>query len=128
MSIFTYTLEQKIADFNGTQIRVLNIHIEIDSGKIPIRAEPLILVVTDGGAIAQSWSCQVSGNQKEADAWFTTDAFNGFSTNAQLAIGFADELMQLIEDVDITAFPPPPTTPGVTDATNAWLQNVIANQ
>lgn len=129
MSTYSFQASHVINTFNGNLYHMINVRITIDQGKFPLLSLQVFVRVTQGTNTVYSWLTRVSGNQKELNASFTTDAFDAFTGNVDVEFGYGSEIMGVIEDVDINnviiSLDPLFSGTPAAMADNTWLQNTI---
>lgn len=132
MENFTIGIVQVINTFNNELFKMININVRIINGKFPIRALEEYVSVTDGNTRVSCFMANISGNQKEINASFTTNAFTIFSGNVNIEFGYGNEIMGVFENFDIhnNILPLNPIFADVNapNADNAWLQNILDTQ
>ena len=126
MNGLNYSISVKTTDFHGQSIRVIDLKVFLTSSRFRTSSLPLTVSVTDGVSTVKSWQLGFSGNLKEIDAWFTTDAFLNMGNRVKITLSLYGE----IQNVNISDFInlPPNTDPDSVDADNAWLQNILDTQ
>lgn len=77
---------------NGNTYKVLQLRITSDSVKFQHLSSPTYVSVTDGTNQVSSVGSGISGNQKHLNAYFTTDAFIGFSSSLTVLLGVEDSV------------------------------------
>lgn len=112
---------------NGNTYKLLQLKITSVAGKFQHRSSSTKVAVGDGANVVSAISNGLSGNQKYLYAYFTTDAFVGFSSNSYV-------LSALEIDTSSTEIPVDPTnviplhpfinTPTYTDLDNLTLSNL----
>lgn len=129
MENFEILIERVINTFDGEYFHMVNIKVTIIHGKFPIRSAKLYVRVIDQTNTVSCFMSDISGNRKQINASFTTDAFEVFPGNVSIEFGYDDKPMGVFENFDINnnILPLDPIVAGiiVPDADNAWLQNHI---
>lgn len=87
-------------ELNGSLYRMIGIKVTITDGKFPVRAPVESMRVTDGAQVVSAFLVSLSGNQKEMNGSFATDAFNIFSGEVSIQFGYGGEIYGVIEHVD----------------------------
>lgn len=113
---------------NGNTYKVLQLKITIDNGKFVFMSSGTDVTVTDGTNSVSALGNGLSGNQKHLEAYFTTDAFAGFSSNSTIKFGqsnsnISDEITGF-NPSDINLLPSFINTPTYTDLDNLTLSNL----
>ena len=130
MSNFTLQMDHVIHTFNDALYHMINVKIKIVDGKFPVTSVAPFINATDGITTAHAFSTAVSGNQKEINGNFTSDAFTGMTTDFTIEFGFGKETTGSFEHVTAAAIEPlDPVFSSVTvpDADNTWLQNLLTS-
>ena len=129
MENFNILISRVVNAYDGDYFQMINIKISIIKGKFPIRSLPEYVRVTDGINSVLCFMAHLSGNQKEINASFTTDAFDGFSGSVNIEFGYGGEITGIFESFDINnnIIPLDSIFSGanISNADNAWLQNHI---
>ena len=132
MNNYTIIIAHVINTFNDELLRMINVKVTIDKGKFPLRALPEYVSVSDESNRVSCFKACISGNQKEINASFTTDAFAIFPGNVNIEFGYGGEILGGFENFDIhnNILPLNPIFADVNapDADNAWLQNILDTQ
>jgi hypothetical protein len=131
MSNFTLQMNHVINAFNEELYHMINVKVKIVNGKFPVGAIHPFINASDGTEKAYSFITQISGNQKEINGSFTTDAFAGLASNFTIEFGLGQEVLGSFENITTSAIAPlDPLFSDVTapDATNAWLEDLLNNQ
>lgn len=99
---FTAELKEVLRDHsNGNKYKVLRLKITIDPGKFAILSPKTYVTVGDGTNEVSDINNGISGDQKNIEAIFTTDAFGGFSASSTIKFGYDGERFN-----EITGFNP----------------------
>jgi hypothetical protein len=125
MENFDSNIIKVITDIKDIQCYMLQVKVRTLSGLFAVRAIPEKVWVESGATIIDAVKTSVSGNQKEMNGYFATDAFAGM-TSATIFFGYGPEIKGMLETSDIQNLIQPAFAiiPGIPDATNAWLQNI----
>lgn len=121
---YTYNLREVLQEFNGALYKMIRLKVIGTGAKFTHRALPLILSVNDGVHQRTAFMTEISGNQLELDAFFTTDGFAAFGTSSTVSFGYGNDLGTEISGVDVTAveaLPPFFSSYTFSDADDAWL-------
>jgi hypothetical protein len=101
---YTYSLKENLYELNEVFYKSLEIKLILSDGKIEQRAAPLQMMVSDGINQVSAFATIITGNQQEFLAYFTVDAFGGFSTNSTIALVSAGVNVDEITNVNVTSF------------------------
>jgi hypothetical protein len=117
-----------INTFNEELFHMINVKVTIIEGKFTVGQYSPFIRATNGTATAHAFVNSISGNQKEINGSFTTDAFDGFTTPFTIQFGIGQEVLGSFENVTTAAIAPlDPLFADVVvpDATNAWLETIL---
>jgi hypothetical protein len=87
-------------DYNEVLYKVITIEIVLANTKFQIREEPVFVKVSQGSTIIKPIMTSLSGNKKSLIGYFTTDAFDLLTANADILFGY-DSGYDIIPSVDI---------------------------
>jgi hypothetical protein len=113
---------------NGNTYKVLQLRITSDSGKFQHLSSPTYVSVTDGTNQVSSIGSGISGDQKHLKAYFTTDAFVGFSSSSTVLLGVEDSVpssqIPAFDPHDPILLVPYPGMPSYTDLDSITLSSL----
>lgn len=124
---YTYQATEIINDFEQNLYKMIEIRVLSSNDKFQHRAIPIWLSVEDNNNVANGFSFALSGNQKELIAYFTVDAFTGFSHNSSILFGYGTEVISGFGNFSPQNIPPLPdflASIPHSIADNAWLQTL----
>jgi len=125
---FTLHMNHVIHTFNEQLYHMIHAKIRIIEGKFTVSQSTPFIRATGGASTAYSFSTSISGNQKEINGSFTTDAFAGFTTPFTIEFGIGQQVLGSFENTNAAAIEPlDPLFADVVvpDATNAWLETIL---
>jgi hypothetical protein len=129
MDNFNISFSRTLYTFNEQLYSVIKANISIISGTFTHRAERLFVFAFNSTNTVEAFSCMISPNKKNINAFFTIDAFNVFSGNTSIGFGYGIVPIHIFENIDInnsTIEPLDPLISGISalDADNAWLESL----
>ena len=125
---FTLHMNHVINTFNEELYHMINVKVKIVEGKFTVSQSTPFIRAIHGTSTAHAFITSVSGNQKEINGSFTTDAFAGFTTPFTIEFGIGQQVLGSFENTTAAAIEPlDPLFAGVVvpDATNAWLETIL---
>ena len=102
---FSYEIKEALNEYDATLYKMIQFKIVNTNGRFEHRALPIIAVVSDGVNEVGSFINIISGNQKELRAYFTVDAFTGFSSSSTFNFGYGYEFENSIAGINVQAIP-----------------------
>ncbi len=129
MNNFSLNAAFVIDTINDELLLMINVRITRSDGNFVSRAMGEHVHITDRNVTVQPFNTRISGNRKEINASFTTDAFIVFSGLVNVEFGYESEVLGVFENFDPNDIDPlDPIFAGipVTTADNAWLQDQIS--
>jgi hypothetical protein len=129
MSTFSFTIGHKVQLIDENLFEVIQINILMVTGKFIISSRQPFVRVFDSSNKVTNFSIQISGNEKELIAYFTTDAFDFFTGDVTIEFGEGLLVTDTFENIDIisviTPLSPADAALGAPQADNAWLASQI---
>ena len=98
--MINHTIRENLMDYNEVLYKVITIEIELENTKFLIREQPVFVKVSQGSTVIKPIMTSLSGNQKSLIGYFTTDAFDLLTANADILFGY-DSDYDIIPSVDI---------------------------
>lgn len=123
--IYTTSLAEVLREIDGVLYRMLRLKLKNVKGKFYHQSSELKINAKDSPNEALAYSFQISGNQKELDAYFMTDAFSDFGSEAVIEFqenGLTREITEF-DPGDVIELPPNLASLDYQDADNDWLAN-----
>lgn len=113
---------------NGNTYKLLQLKITFVAGKFQHRSLPTKVAVGDGTNLVAAIGNGLSGNQKHLYAYFTTDAFIGFSSNSYVLVGIHNDINSTqipgFDPSDVILLPSLTGMPTFTDLDNLTLSSL----
>jgi hypothetical protein len=129
MNNFSLNVALVIDTFNDELRKMINAKITRLDGLLAHRAPQEHVLATNGTITVPAFYAVVSQNQREINAFFTTDAFTVFSGPVNIEFGYGGEVLGVFENFDPTGDIDPlaPVFDGITapDADNDWLEQIL---
>lgn len=120
---YTAQVSEVLEEFNGTLYKMIRVKLISSSGRLPHRALPPVLRITNGTSITNAFLVNISGNQLEIESFFGVDAFAGYSASSALEFGYGSEYAIIVPSVDVTS--PITLLPFMTSVPHTILTNAI---
>lgn len=125
---YTIQVSEVLEPYANVLYKMIKLRVTSTANPFLNRAMPEVLKVTDGSNSVNAFIVAILGNQLQVDAFFTVDAFNGYSSNVTVEFGYGNDYFITIPSVNINNRPPsPPYIDAIPHqlATNAWLQTLL---
>lgn len=125
---FILHIDHVINTFNDELYHMININVAIAEGKFTVGQSAPFIRATNGTVTVNAFVNSISGNQKELNGSFTTDAFDSFTTPFTIQFGMGQQVLGSFDNVTTAAIQPlDPLFADVVvpNADNAWLETIL---